>query len=208
MESVLEGIRVLDLTNVYSGPYCTLLLKEFGAEVIKVERPVSGDVIRMDAPLTEGAESGTFIILNRGKKSITLDLKNPRGHQICLDMVKKVDVLVENFSPGTMDKLGLGSKELCALNPRLVMPPSRPTEDRPPPGLSRLRSGGPGHGRPDQCLRSPRGAPVKCAVSIADFGTGLYTAYAIMAALFTASAPAGARWWICPSRTVLDADLD
>jgi CoA:oxalate CoA-transferase len=185
MESVLEGIRVLDLTNVYSGPYCTLLLKEFGAEVIKVERPVSGDVIRMDAPLTEGAESGTFIILNRGKKSITLDLKNPRGHQICLDLVKKVDVLVENFSPGTMDKLGLGSKELCALNPRLVYASisaygqTGPRRDYP--GFDPVAQA---MGGLTSVSGPPGGAPVKCAVSIADFGTGLYTAYAIMAALF------------------------
>jgi len=78
MASVLEGIKVLDLTSIYSGPFCTLLLKDLGAEIIKLERPESGDLIRYDIPHTEGNEGGPFIILNRGKKSIEL---NPRIHQ-------------------------------------------------------------------------------------------------------------------------------
>ena len=120
MTSVLEGIKVLDFTQVYSGPFCTLLLKDLGAEVIKVERPGSGDLIRYDVPHTEGLEGGAFIILNRGKKSITIDMKTEKGRNICKELVKKVDVLVENFSPGTMDKLGLSSKELCKLNHKLI----------------------------------------------------------------------------------------
>src|SRR4030067_3484674 len=120
MAGVLEGITVLDFTQVYSGPFCTLLLKDLGAEVIKVESPGSGDLIRYDVPHTEANEGGPFIILNRGKKSITVDLKTEKGRNICKELVKKVDVLVENFSPGTMDKLGLGSKELCKLNPGLI----------------------------------------------------------------------------------------
>jgi crotonobetainyl-CoA:carnitine CoA-transferase CaiB-like acyl-CoA transferase len=92
MNSILDGIKVLDLTNVYSGPYCTMLLRDLGAEVIKVERTESGDVVRKDAPLTEGLESGTFIILNRGKKSITLDVKTEKGQEIIKKLVQKVDV--------------------------------------------------------------------------------------------------------------------
>jgi CoA:oxalate CoA-transferase len=110
MASVLEGIKVLDLTSIYSGPFCTLLLKDLGAEVIKLERREAGDLIRSDIPHTEGNEGGPFIILNRGKKSITVDLKTEKGRRICQELAKKVDVLVENFSPGTMDKLGLGSR--------------------------------------------------------------------------------------------------
>ena len=98
MAGALEGIKVLDLTNVYSGPFCTLLLKDMGAEIIKVERTQAGDTIRNDAPRTEGLEGGTFIILNRGKKSITLNIKHEKGRAICKELVKKVDVLVENFN--------------------------------------------------------------------------------------------------------------
>jgi CoA:oxalate CoA-transferase len=185
MDSVLSGIKVLDLTNVYSGPYCTMLLREMGAEVIKVERPISGDVIRMDAPLNKGLESGLFIILNRGKKSVTLDLKSEKGRQICLDLVKKVDVLVENFSPGTMDKLKLSSKELCALNPSLVYASISAYGQTGPrrdfPGFDPIAQA---MGGLTSVSGQPDGPPTKCAVSIADFGTGLYTAYAIMSALF------------------------
>ena len=88
MASVLEGIKVLDLTQIYSGPFCTLLLRDLGAEIIKVERPEAGDLIRNDIPHTEGLEGGPFIILNRGKKSITLDLKAKKGLNICKDLIK------------------------------------------------------------------------------------------------------------------------
>jgi CoA:oxalate CoA-transferase len=117
---VLDGIKVLDFTQVYSGPFCTLLLRDLGAEIIKVERPGSGDLTRNDVPHTEGNEGGPYIILNRGKQSITLDLKTKKGCDVIRDLVKKVDVLVENFSPGTMDKLGLNSQAMCALNPGLI----------------------------------------------------------------------------------------
>jgi CoA:oxalate CoA-transferase len=185
MASSLEGIKVLDLTNVYSGPYCTMLLREMGAEVIKVERTNSGDVIRFDAPLTSGSESGLFIILNRGKKSVTLDLKNPKGIEIIKKLIQKIDVLVENFSPGTMDKLGLSSKVLCALNPRLIYASisaygqTGPRRDYPGFDPVAQAMGG------LTCVSGqPDGPPTKCAVSIADFGTGLYTAYAIVNALY------------------------
>jgi CoA:oxalate CoA-transferase len=183
--SVLEGIRVLDLTNVFSGPYCSLCLKEMGAEIIKVERTGYGDVVRRDAPLTEAQESGTFVILNRGKKSVTLDIACEKGREIIYKLVKKCDVLLENFSPGTMDKLGFGSKEMCALNPRLIYASlsaygqTGPKRNYPgfDPVLQAMSGLSSVNGQPD----SP---PTKCAVSIGDFGTGLYLAYAIMGALF------------------------
>ena len=117
MAGILEGIKVLDFTQVYSGPFCTLMLKDLGADVIKVERPGSGDLTRNDIPHTEAMEGGNYIILNRGKKSLTVDLKSEKGRNICKELAKKVDVLVENFSPGTMEKLGLDSKVMCALIP-------------------------------------------------------------------------------------------
>jgi CoA:oxalate CoA-transferase len=185
MDSILSGIKVLDLTNVYSGPYCAMLLKELGAEVIKVERTGFGDVVRRDAPLTEAQESGTFVILNRGKKSITLNVACEKGREIIKKLVTKVDVLLENFSPGTMDKLGFGSKEMCALNPRLIYASlsaygqTGPKKNYPgfDPVLQAMSGLSAVNGQPD----SP---PTKCAVAIGDFGTGLYTAYAIVGALF------------------------
>ena len=94
MDSILDGIKVLDVTNYYAGPFCTMLLKNLGAEVIKVERIGVGDVVRRDAPLIADEVSGTFIILNRGKKSITLDMKTDKGRKIIKELAKKVDVLV------------------------------------------------------------------------------------------------------------------
>ena len=93
MVGALDGIKVLHFTHVYSGPFCTLLLKDLGAEIIKVERTLWGDPIRTDAPRTEGMEGGTFIILNRGKKSITLNLGEEKGRDICRTLAKGVDVV-------------------------------------------------------------------------------------------------------------------
>jgi CoA:oxalate CoA-transferase len=181
---ILNGIKVLDLTQVYSGPFCTLMLKDLGAEIIKVERPESGDFIRHDNPHTEAMEGGPFIILNRGKKSITLDLKTDKGRQILQELAKKVDVLVENFSPGTMDKLGLGQEKLRALNPNLIYASlsaygqTGPRRDYP--GFDPIAQAMGGMtsvtGFPDQ--------PVRCGVSIGDFGSGLFTALAVVSALF------------------------
>ena len=184
MASVLEGIKVLDLTQVYSGPFCTLLLKDLGAEIIKVERPDSGDLIRNDFPHTQGLEGGPFIILNRGKKSVTIDLKTEKGRNICKDLVKNVDILVENFSPGTMDKLGLSSQELCKINPQLIYASISAYGQTGPfrdyPGFDPVAQAMGGMtsvtGFPDR--------PTRCGVSIADFSSGFFTTLAIVAALF------------------------
>ena len=184
MASVLEGIKVLDFTQVYSGPFCTLLLKDLGAEIIKVERPPAGDLIRNDVPHTEGLEGGAFIILNRGKKSITMDLTTEKGRNICKELVKQVDVLVENFSPGTMAKLGLDSKVMCGLNPNLIYASisaygqTGPLRDYP--GFDPIAQAMGGMtsvtGFPDR--------PARCGVSIADFSSGFFTALSIVSALF------------------------
>ncbi|MGD0780116.1 MAG: CoA transferase [Dehalococcoidales bacterium] len=184
MASVLEGIKVLDFTSIYSGPFCTLLLKDLGAEIIKIERPESGDLIRYDIPHTEGGEGGPFIILNRGKKSVTLDLKTEKGRNICKELVKKVDVLVENFSPDTMDKLGLGSQEMCQLNPKLIYASisaygqTGPRRDYP--GFDPVAQAMGGMtavtGFPDN--------PIRCGVSVADFSSGFFTTLSIVSALY------------------------
>jgi crotonobetainyl-CoA:carnitine CoA-transferase CaiB-like acyl-CoA transferase len=118
-EGALLGVRVLDMSRVLAGPFCGMLLADLGAEVIKLEMPGRGDDSREFPPFKEG-QSLYYTNLNRGKKSITLNLKHLEGKRLLLELVKKCDVLIENFSPGTMDKLGLGYEELQAANPRLV----------------------------------------------------------------------------------------
>ncbi|MFH1155365.1 MAG: CoA transferase [Pseudomonadota bacterium] len=115
----LNGIRILDLTRVLAGPFCTMLLGDMGAEIIKIEVPEQGDDSRRYPPFI-GEESAYFMNLNRNKKSVVLDLKHPEAKAIFLKLVKKADVVFENFRPGTMEKLGLGYETLKALNPDLV----------------------------------------------------------------------------------------
>ena len=120
MAKALDGIRVLDLTRMYAGPMCTRLLAELGAEVIKVEIPEAGDGVRNLAPQTEGRESYPFVILNRGKRGVTLNLSSEEGRGICRELAGKCDILIENFTPGVMEKLGLSYEQLKPDNPRLV----------------------------------------------------------------------------------------
>jgi CoA:oxalate CoA-transferase len=171
LTSILDGIKVLDFTQVYSGPFCTLLLKDLGADIIKVERPGAGDLIRYDVPHTEGLEGGPFIILNRGKKSLTLDLRTAEGIDICKELAKKVDVL------------GLGNQELCRLNPELIYASLSAYGQTGPkrdfPGFDPVAQAMGGMtvvtGYPD--------TPTRCGVSIADFTSGFFTAFSIVGAL-------------------------
>jgi CoA:oxalate CoA-transferase len=116
--TALNGIRVLDLTHAHAGPICTLYMAAMGAEVIKVE-PKWGEMTRMFPPLVKG-QSPYFLFLGRGKKGVTLDLKNPEGNEMFKELVKKADVVMENFSPGTMDRLGLSYDVLKEINPKLI----------------------------------------------------------------------------------------
>ena len=118
-KKALEGLKILDFTRVYSGPYCTMLLADLGAEVIKVEAPKKGDDTRMFAPIRQG-ESGYFMYLNRCKKSITLDLKQKEGKKIAKELAQWADVVIENFSPGTMEKLELDYERIKKVNPEII----------------------------------------------------------------------------------------
>ena len=118
-EGALHGIRVLDLTRVLAGPFCTMLLGDMGAEILKIEVPGQGDDSRRYPPFI-GEESAYFMNLNRNKKSLVLDLKHPKGKDVFLELVERSDVVLENFRPGTMEKLGLGYDVLKARNPRIV----------------------------------------------------------------------------------------
>jgi len=120
MRKMLEGIRVIDFTTTVAGPFCGFYLCEMGAEVIHLEKPGIGDMARFYPPYYKGI-SGTFVQMNHGKKSVTMDLKNPRGLELFKQLVAASDVLVSNFSGGTMDKMGVGYDVLSEINPRLIM---------------------------------------------------------------------------------------
>ena len=184
MAKALEHIKVLDFTRALAGPFCTFKLAQLGAEVIKVEIPGEGDASRTNEPQTEGGESYMFVSVNRGKKSITLNLAAEKGREICKQLVKRVDVLVENFSPGVMDRLGLGYEELSRVNPGLIYASSsgfghtgpyspRPAYDTIAQAMGGLMSQ---NGFPD-------GPPTMVGVAVSDMLAGLYNTISILAAL-------------------------
>lgn len=119
MAKLLEGVKVLDLSRVLAGPYCAMMLADMGADVIKVEMPGRGDDSRKNPPIVNGY-SAYYMNLNRNKRGITLNLKSEKGKEIFRELIKDTDILVENYRPGVMDKLGLGYEELRKINPRLV----------------------------------------------------------------------------------------
>ena len=178
----LAGVRVLEFCQVAAGPFCGMLLADFGADVIKVEPP-EGDALRTWPPLTDGF-SENFASLNRGKRSLALDLKNAEHRALALRLADAADVIVENSRPGVMDRLGLGHAALRARRPQLVYA-----------SISAYGQDGPrgGEGGFDLTIQAaagvmsvtgePDGAPVKAGVPIADFASGLYAAYAIAALL-------------------------
>ena len=115
----LEGIRVLDFTNALAGPYCSMMLGNMGAEVIKVEKPGTGDDSRGYGPFVNG-QSGYFVSVNHGKKSVVCNTKDPEGVEMFKDLVKHVDIVVENLKAGAMNRMGLGYEELKKVNPKLI----------------------------------------------------------------------------------------
>jgi CoA:oxalate CoA-transferase len=182
--SVLAGVRVLDLSRVMSGPYCTAMLADLGAEVIKIETPGSGDDSRRFGPFVNGA-SVYFALLNRGKKSMTLNLKQPRAREIAQQLAAGSDVVVENFRPGVAARLGLDYATLGAPNPKLVylsisgFGQQGPFADRPAYDLIVQAMSGlmsiTGH---------PDGPPTAVGESVADVATGMFGAFAVSSALF------------------------
>lgn len=178
----LAGVRVLEFCQVAAGPFCGMLLADFGADVVKVEPP-EGDALRSWPPLSDGF-SENFASLNRGKRSLALDLKHPEHRSVALRLAAEADVVVENSRPGVMARLGLGHEALRATRPGLVYC-----------SISAYGQDGPrgGEGGFDLTIQAaagvmsvtgePEGAPVKAGVPLADFASGLYAAYAIAALL-------------------------
>ncbi|MCA3248701.1 MAG: CoA transferase [Azospirillum sp.] len=180
----LSGITVVDLTRVLAGPYCTMVLLDLGARVIKVEPPKVGDDARAFGPFLKG-KSAYFMSLNRGKESIALDLKNAADKAIFHDLLARADVLVENYRPGTMEKLGLGWDALHAKYPKLIYAAAsgfghsgpyskRAAYDMVVQGMGGLMS----------VTGHPGGPPTRVGTSIGDITAGLFTAIGISSALF------------------------
>ena len=180
----LDGVRVLDLSRVMSGPFCTAMLADLGAEVIKIEMPEFGDDGRHFGPYIEG-ESAYFMLLNRGKKSMTLNLKSDRGRAILEALVGSSDVLIENFRPGVADRLGIGYAALEALNPSLVYASisgfgqDGPLADRPAYDLVVQAMSG-----LMDVTGQRDGPPTAIGESMADVCAGMFAAWGISTALF------------------------
>jgi CoA:oxalate CoA-transferase len=179
----LSDITVLDLTWILAGPFASMVLCDLGANVIKVERPPYGDVARTTGPYL-GDESGYFFSVNRGKRSVCIDLASPAGRETFLRLVERADVVMENFTPGTMEKLGLGYETLRRRNPRLVYS-----------ATSGFGQTGPDAGRPAldiivqgmggimSITGEPGGPPLRPGISQGDITAGLFTAIGLLTAL-------------------------
>lgn len=124
MSMPLQGYRVIELAQIYAGPYCGLQLAHFGAEVIKIEPPGTGELLRHRAPAKHRTNYG-FLMLNTGKKSVSLNLKEPRGRDLLFRMLADADVILENYAPGALERLGLGYDDLAPRFPRLVYASSK-----------------------------------------------------------------------------------
>ncbi len=182
--SGLEGIRVVDLTRALAGPYCTMILGDQGAEVVKVELPGTGDETRLWAPPFVEGESAYYLAINRNKRSLTLDLKHPLGRRVLERLIEESDVLVENFSPGALARLGFDWARIHAINRRLIYC-----------AISGFGTDGPGRAWPAYDLivqgmsgiqgltGQPEGVPTMVGVPIADMVAGLYATIGVLVAL-------------------------
>jgi len=182
-DSALSGIKILDLSRLLPFNYCTLMLADLGAEVIKVEEPILGDYMRWMHPKMKN-ENAAFIIANRNKKSLTLNLREEEGKEILRKLVREYDVLFESFRPGVMEKLGLGYDKLKKINPDLVYCSSTgygqngPYKDRPGHDVNYLSVSG-----ILSATRDHTGKPVILGVPVADMSVGIFSAFSILAAL-------------------------
>ncbi|HXY37334.1 MAG TPA: CoA transferase [Planctomycetaceae bacterium] len=180
----LVGLRVLDFSHALAGPFCTLILADYGADVYKLESRDGGDIGRGWGPPNYGDQSSFFMGLNRGKFGISIDLKKPEGIELCLRLVEKMDVFIENFRPGTMERLGLGYDAVRARNPGIVYC-----------SISGYGQDGPSRNEPamDLIVQSSsglmsitgteEGGPARCGYSVADVSAGMFAIMGILMAL-------------------------
>ncbi len=184
MKLPLEGVKVLDLTHALAGPFCSTMLADYGAEVIKLEAFGAGDIARSWGTLLPGGETAYFASLHRNKKGIEINLKHARGKEIFFDLVERCDIVIENFRVGTLKKLGLDYEKARARNPGIIycsisgFGQSGPYKDRAALDLILQAESG-----MISVTGEPGGRGVRCGVSIADLTAGLNAAFGIMAAL-------------------------
>ena len=179
----LTGVQVIDVTQIMAGPFCTMLLGDMGADVIKIEKPDGGDDVRRSGPPFVAGESATFLNIGRNKRSVVIDMKQTEGTEIVRNMARDADILVQNLRPGRLEGFGLGYENVRAVNPAIVYATitgfgrTGPYKDKP--GFDLMAQGYSGimgvTGHPGQ-------PPVKVSVPITDLNAGLFTAYGILAA--------------------------
>ncbi|MBU2704031.1 CoA:oxalate CoA-transferase [Sporomusaceae bacterium BoRhaA] len=180
----LENVKVLDLTRVLAGPYASMMMADFGAEIIKIESPKTGDDSRAFGPFV-GKESAYFMSLNRGKRSMTMNLKSPKAQELFKEMVKKVDVVLENYRPGTMEKFGLGYEEIKKINPNIIYTAcsgfghtgpysKKPAYDVIVQGMGGIMS----------ITGQENGEPTRVGASVGDLTAGLFAVIGTLTALY------------------------
>jgi crotonobetainyl-CoA:carnitine CoA-transferase CaiB-like acyl-CoA transferase len=185
MPQPLDGIQVLDLSRALAGPYCSMMLGDMGADVLKVEQPGVGDTARSWGPPFQGSESSYFLGVNRNKRSIAVNLRDPRGAELMRRLIARSDVLLENFVPGTLDRLGFGYDACRALRPDLIYcaisgfgqigpDRERAAYDQIAQGLGGIMS----------VTGQPGGEPTRVGIALADIAAGMFAAYAVAAALY------------------------
>ncbi|MDA8194343.1 MAG: CoA transferase [Thermaerobacter sp.] len=189
----LEDVVVLDLSRILTGPYCTMMLADFGAEVVKIEPPAGDDTRAWGPPFIEG-ESAYFLSVNRNKRSIVMDFQIERDRARFRRMVRSADVVVENYRPGTLNKWGFDYPQLAAINPRIILA-----------SISGFGATGPGRDRPGydvvaqamsglMSVTGDGGRPTKAGFSVADIGAGMWAAFGIMTALWARRRTGRGQW--------------
>jgi len=184
MGKALDGVRILDFTHVQSGPTCTQLLAWFGADVIKVERAGEGDITRGQLRDIPDVDSLYFTMLNHNKRSITVDAKHPKGKEVLEGLVKQCDVLVENFAPGALDRMGFTWERIQELNPRMIVASVKGFGPGPYEDCKVYENVAQCAGGSASTTGFDDGPPVVTGAQIGDSGTGLHLALGIVAALY------------------------
>ncbi|WP_207461490.1 formyl-CoA transferase [Azospirillum sp. SYSU D00513] len=184
MAKALEGVKILDFTHVQSGPTCTQLLAWFGADVIKVERPGEGDITRSQLRDVPDADSLYFTMLNHNKRSITLDTKNPKGKAVLEDLMRSCDVMVENFAPGVLERMGFTWERIQEINPQLIVASVKGFGPGPYEDCKVYENVAQCAGGAASTTGFDDGPPMVTGAQIGDSGTGLHLALGIVTALY------------------------
>ena len=184
MGKALDGVKILDFTHVQSGPTCTQLLAWFGADVIKVEKAGEGDATRGQLRDIPDVDSLYFTMLNHNKRSITLDTKNPKGKEVLIELIKQCDVLVENFAPGALDRMGFSWERIQEINPRMIMASVKGFGPGPYEDCKVYENVAQCAGGAASTTGFDDGPPLVTGAQIGDSGTGLHLALGIVTALF------------------------